>query len=557
MASSGNFSTWNRLANVNPGISYSDMVLDKGNIRFRGNTGGNANISSSLSMPSGKWYIEVYAENNPAGGWPALGILKTSSIPILQNVSNFQTYSSDVADDRSVVVGTDGDIFKFGSTTNGVAGGVSWSDGDVLQIAVDIDAGKWYFGKNNTYSNSSVPASGTNPIDTFTAGTPMVVWVASYNGASYMYINAGQDSTFSGNITAGGNADDNGFGDFKYSPPTGFLALCSANLPIATELDPAEENQPAKYFDAVAYTGNGSTQNITGLGFQPDVTLIKNRDQTDSWCHQNSTLGVGKTQAIDTAAAVASETDCVTAFNSDGFSLGDNHKVNASSENYIAYCWKKSVDAGLDIVTYSGDGSTQAISHNLGVTPTMIWIFLNTGSNVDSMCYIDSNNAPSMGTGNGIFMSLPNGKQASTYVSATSSSSFSVTSSANSSGRTYFAYVFAEKEGFSKFTEYEGFGNSDGPFIHNNFLGKLNIIKAIDSSQMWATTDTVRETFNPLGEKIIALDNTYAEFDASGFNYDMVSNGIKIRSSDTNINSSASFLSLSWASVPYKYNNTF
>ena len=74
---------------------------------------------------------------------------------------------------------------------------------------------------------------------------------------------------------------------------------------------------------------------------------------------------------------------------------------------------------------------------------------------------------------------------------------------------------------------------------------------------MWATTDTVRETFNPLGEKIIALDNTYAEFDASGFNYDMVSNGMKIRSSDTNINSSASFLSLSWASVPFKYNNTF
>ena len=556
MASSGNFGIWNRLANVNPSLSYSGYVLDKGNIRFRGDTGGTSTISSTLSMPSGKWYIEVYAENNPAGGWPCLGILKTESIPILQNVSNYQNYTSGTASDRSVVQGTDGQIYKFGATS-AASGGSSWSDGDVLQIAVDVDNGKWYFGKNNTYSNSSVPADGTNPIDTFTAETPMVVWVASYNGSSYMYINAGQDSTFSGNITAGGNADGNGFGDFKYSPPTGFLALCSANLPLAEELDPAEEKQPAKYFDAVAYTGNGSTQNITGLGFQPDVTLIKNRGETDSWCHQNSTLGVGKTQAIDTDAAVASETDCVTAFNSNGFSLGNNHKVNASSENYIAYCWKKSVDAGLDIVTYTGDGSTQAVSHNLGVTPTMIWIFLNTGSNFDSVCYIDSNNAPSMGTGNGIFLSLPNAKQASTYVSATSSSSFSVTTSANSSGRTYFAYVWAEKPGFSKFIEYEGNGNNDGPFIYNNFLGKLNIIKAIDSSQMWATTDIVRETFNPLGEKIIALDATYAEFDASGFNYDMVSNGIKIRSSDTNINSSASFLSLSWASVPFKYNNTF
>ena len=547
MASSGNFCTLNPLTENDSRMSQGNY--SNGNLTYD-DVGGDGWICN-MAMTH-KTYCEFRVDGVVNyGGTIGLRGMQAQS----------QTYDSVVFQANY----SSGNIYHYkGDSDQSFSGnaGSTISAGNIVMMAYDPATYKWWVGVNGSWNGSQDPANGSNPC--FTGSATMFEnmnitwggWSGDVNRLDHTW-NFGQDSTFGGQETAGGNADENGFGDFKYTPPTGFLALCTGNMVISEELDPAEENQPAKYFDAVAYTGNGSTQNITGLGFQPDITLIKNRDQTDSWCHQNSTLGVGKTQAIDTAAAVASETDCVTAFNSDGFSLGNNHKVNASSENYIAYCWKKSADAGLDIVTYSGDGSTQAISHNLGVTPTMIWIFLNTGSNLDSICYIDSNNAPSMGTGNGIFMSLPNGKQASTYVSATSSSSFSVTSSANSSGRTYFAYVFAEKEGFSKFTEYEGFGNSDGPFIHNNFLGKLNIIKAIDSSQMWATTDTVRETFNPLGEKIIALDNTYAEFDASGFNYDMVSNGIKIRSSDTNINSSASFLSLSWASVPFKYNNTF
>jgi len=544
MASSGNFSTMNPLHRTSTNVQYSN-----GNLTFSPNSSWSETTFTRNNMvipKDKKIYMEVHCDNQ-SGDYHMFGVSAIRAIPLAAQSGGTGT-----------VMIYNGSTRINGTRTDNVV--TNPAQGSIVGIAIDGSNNKVWFAVNNTWQLSGDPSNGTNELGTVTTNGTVgfdITFAFNQNSASILTANFGQDSTFAGQKTAGGNADANGFGDFYYAPPTGFLALTSANLSLETELDPAEENQPAKYFDAVAYTGNGSTQNITGLGFQPDITLIKNRDQTDSWCHQNSTLGVGKTQAIDTAAAVASETDCVTAFNSDGFSLGNNHKVNASSENYIAYCWKKSADAGLDIVTYSGDGSTQAISHNLGVTPTMIWIFLNTGSNLDSICYIDSNNAPSMGTGNGIFMSLPNGKQASTYVSATSSSSFSVTSSANSSGRTYFAYVFAEKEGFSKFIEYEGNGNSDGPFIHNNFLGKLNIIKAIDSSQMWATTDTVRETFNPLGEKIIALDNTYAEFDASGFNYDMVSNGMKIRSSDTNINSSASFLSLSWASVPFKYNNTF
>ncbi len=125
------------------------------------------------------------------------------------------------------------------------------------------------------------------------------------------------------------------------------------SLPDGKKIIPSSRNmrliRSAIEFDAIAYTGNGSTQNITGLGFQPDVTLIKNRGQTDSWCHQNSTLGVGKTQAIDTAAAVASETDCVTAFNSDG---SEDTTVTPAEDDTTFREYKYSVDSLKDFTTF-------------------------------------------------------------------------------------------------------------------------------------------------------------------------------------------------------------
>ena len=120
------------------------------------------------------------------------------------------------------------------------------------------------------------------------------------------------------------------------------------------------------------------------------------------------------------------------------------------------------------------------------------------------------------------------------------------------------AYCWHDVDGFQKFGSYEGNGSSDGPFIYLGFRPKLVVIRAIDSNQMWAVCDTARETFNPMGEKVLQWNADGAEFDPSGFNFDTVSNGIKIRNSDTNINSSgATFIYMAWGDVPFKYNNTF
>ena len=222
-----NFPTFNVLAKTNPALAYSGYILDKGSIRFRGNTEGTSTTTPTLSMTGGKWYTEFYIEDDPAGAWPVIGVVITSYISALQNISNYQ--HSSIAAATSHVDTQNGLIKKFGASST-VTGGTACVDGDVIGIAVDIDAGKWWFAKNNTWSDSGDPAAGSNALDTFTAGTELSHWVASYNGASYTYINAGQDSTFDGEISAGGNADGNGYGDFKYTPPSGFLALCTKNL---------------------------------------------------------------------------------------------------------------------------------------------------------------------------------------------------------------------------------------------------------------------------------------------------------------------------------------
>ena len=133
-------------------------------------------------------------------------------------------------------------------------------------MAYDPATYKWWVGVNGTWRNSGNPANGSGQV--FTGSSSMFEdmsaitwggWKSSANGITVTY-NFGQDSTFGGQETAGGNADDNGFGDFKYSPPTGFLATCSANLSVSDDIDPAQTDNdfPQKQFNTVLYTGNGS-----------------------------------------------------------------------------------------------------------------------------------------------------------------------------------------------------------------------------------------------------------------------------------------------------------
>ena len=587
MAGNANFATWNRLANVNPSLSYSAFILDKGNTRFRGNTGGTSTMTSTHSMTSGKWYIEVYAENNPAGGWPTLGICKTSSISITQNISNYQYASSDT-NNKSEVVGTSGQIVKFGASA--ASGGVSWTSTDILQIAVDIDAGKWWFGKNNTWAGSGDPANGNNPIDTFTSGTEMSVWLASYNGSSYMHINAGQDDTFNGNVTAAGNADGNGYGAFKYSPPASFLALCSANMSVSSDIDPAGDDgatdNPTKQFGIVTYTGSStSAQTITGLGFKPDLVWAKMRNSSQRNFLTDTSRGISKhlfsdaTSAEETDSSMGNTNPIYTAFNDDGFVFGTSGSgPNDSGRTYVAWCWKANggttasnsngsitstvqanTKSGFSIITYTGTGSNATIGHGLSAKPDfftiknrdggagMAWATYHSALGATKYLEIDANDGAYSGS-----------TRFNDTEPTTSTIGIGTISHVNSSGSDYVCYAWHNVEGMQRFGSYTGTGNADGAFIYTGFRPRLLAVKKTSGSDNWVVIDSARETFNAMGEKILMWDTTDAEFDPTNVNLDFVSNGVKMRNTDGKINANgADYIYMAWADVPFKYNNTF
>jgi len=522
MASSGNFGTWNPL-NIGSGGSTSLTVGNTNAVMTGADPRTAANVGGVISDTDG-YYFETVATSAGSGAL-TLGII---------NEDRHNQLTSGQIHSRSgsfMWRGYDGGAFFVETSSNTSYG--TFTDGDVLG---------WYVKNSKLYvkkNNSDVVGDVVN-----TSGG-----IDISGGFFFPAVSR----------TVGGGAQTSSIlrtdsDDWSYSPPEGFKGLTSKDMVITEEVDPAQDAGPNTHFDVVTYTGNGSTQSITSLGFQPDWTLIKNRS-TGDWCNQNSSLGVGKSQKWNDDGGVSSDTDAVTSFNSDGFSLGADSKVNTSSANYVAYCWKKSAEAGLDIVTYSGGGGSQAVSHSLGVTPDCIFIMLNTGTALDSIMYL---NSASMGTSYGIFPTLANARQNTTYVSATTSSNFTVTGSADTSGRTYFAYVLKSIAGFSRFGQYYANANTNGPFTYLGFRPRLVIIKALESGQTWFFFDTARSTHNVI-DLYLYGQRDLAESTAGTIDIDFLSNGFKIRSSGSDLNSSSgqAYAYLAWADVPFKYNNTF
>ena len=579
MASSGNFAVFNPLANTQAGLSYSDAVYSQGNARFRGNTGGTATTQLTHALSSGKWYIEFYIDGSPAGGFPNMGIVASgANSSTLQNTSNPPALA--ITSDIETVAGNKR---IFGSTSN-TSYGSGFSDGDICQMAIDIDNGKVWWGKNNTFFASGDPANGTNAGDTFTGGTEMMVFVGSYSGAAYTIVNAGQDDTFGGEITAGGNADENGFGVFKYSPPSGYLALCSANLPISDDIDPAQtdDNIPTKQVNAVLYTGNGSTNNVTGFGFAPDLVWIKLRTPS---AYNNmifdSSRGVHKHLSSDRSNTEYNTTNSLTAFDSDGFTYSTELSGNQSGSSFVAWGWKANggttvtnndgsvtssvqanTDAGFSIVTFTGINSatTATVGHGLGKAPTAIMHFCRTSATYPFFRIKGATSASTLRNSN------PNGSPTDVSgsggaLSDPTSSVFSINNytGVGGGGFDYVAYCWAPIEGYSSFGNFIGNGNEDGPFVYTGFRPKIIVLIPEAYGRENVIWDTTRSTHNPVNKYLRwGRTSTEGTGNATFGTVDFLSNGFKIRQSGADLNESgANNLYMAWGDVPFKYNNTF
>ena len=386
-----------------------------------------------------------------------------------------------------------------GSYSNDGGDNVSISAEDIVQFAYDADTGKAWLGVNNTWHDSGDPANGTNPICTFPASTRdnMHPCGSGYGAGDAFVWNFGQNSSFAGVKTAQGNQDGNDIGDFYYAPPSGFLALCSKNRSDTTI------NDPEAYFQTKIYTGDGSTPSITldgDMDMQPDVVWIKNRDELDSHCWFDSVRGATKLLYPDTTDDEEDDADTLTSFDSDGFALGADVKVNTDTEAYVAWCWKESATAGFDIVAYQGTGSTRTISHNLSAVPHCILIMPRTNAGYGKSMYHHKNTAAPETDVLVLNTTAATSDNADYWNdTAPTSSVFTLDTleavNENGGTRYYIAYLWSEKQGFSAMGSFEGNGSTTatgGPFIYTGFSPSFVIIKSSSATANWEMFDNKR-----------------------------------------------------------------
>jgi hypothetical protein len=409
--------------------------------------------------------------------------------------------------------------------------GNSFTTNDIIGIAFDGVNGKLYFSKNGTWQNSGDPVAGTGYAESGLATN-------TYFPSVSQNTSSGTTAIFSANF---------GQRPFSYTPPTGFKALNTFNLP-----DPTIK-KPNQYMDATLWTGNGTTQTITNAaGFQPDLVWAKIRSGVGDNSLFDSVRGVSLGLYSNLTSAESSFSG-VTSFNSNGFSLGSGN--NANTATYVGWQWKKGATPGFDIVTYTGTGVARTVSHSLGVAPSMFICKNRTGGSFNWVVY-----HASIGNTDAVLLNSTGAKiTSSVWFNNTSPTSSVFTlgtgGDANTNGNTMVAYLFAEIPGFSKFGSCTGNGSADGVFVNLGFRPKYLLIKVTNVANGWVVYDTVRNTYNYMDLELYPhLSN--AESQSSTYAIDAVSNGFKLRDSNAVFNGSGNtYIYAAFAEFPFKYAN--
>jgi len=458
--------------------------------------------------------------------------------------------------------------------------------GDVMGVAIKSD-GKVFISKNGTFVNSlagtSNPATGANPIhviDTTLDWFP----INGYHESAW-HANFGQDGSFSGTETSGGETDSNGIGDFFSAVPSGFVCLSSVNM-AETTIGPNSATQADDYFKPVLYSGlNSTAQNVT-VGFQPDWVWIKTRNAAISNMLYDSNRGETKFLQADAVGAEGTGADSLTDFTPTdgtiGFSLGADSSttaVNNNGKTYVSWNWKanggtatatisESGDnpaavvqanptAGFSLITYTGTGDSGTIAHGLSAVPTMM--IIKNRDVADAWAVYHGANTAAPGTDYLVLNTNAATADAATYWADTAptSSVFTVhdAHNVNADGEKYVAYVFADVEGYSKMGSYVGNGSADGTFVFTGFDVSFLMRKRTDSAGNWVITDSARDPDNISDENLYA-DLSYVEYSGTETQFDFLSNGFKMRGTWASTNASgATYIYMAFAENPFKYAN--
>ena len=323
----------------------------------------------------------------------------------------------------------------------------------------------------------------------------------------------------------------------------------------------ANITKPSLKMNTVLYTGDGSTQAVTGVGFQPDLVWIKDRGETHSHRLFDAVRGTTKYLASNNPDAEGTDANSLTTFGVDGFTVGTSNEVNKNTNTYASWNFKANgagssnsdgsitstvstdSDTGISIVKYTGAGTTSTVGHGLGVAPEMIWVKRLDSSNgwivwndflQGNNRYLVLNTTAAQATNSTFFQETP-----------PTSSLFYVGNDDGVNGNTldYIAYCFASKKGFQKVGTFNGNGDADGTFVYTGFKPRFVIVKVIwataglDFANHWFMFDSQLNGYN--GDNEYLKCDTDEAISSSTNRIDILSNGFKCRTSNDGVNSAS------------------
>ena len=531
----GNYATWNPLDTI------SGNTFSNGNLDIQTVTAAYGTCRGTIGVSTGKWYWEINVLDETGGG----------QIGILDSVSPLPS---------EPYLAAKGYIyFDFGSKGNNSsqAGyGASYTTGDLIGVALDLDTGTLTF-----YKNGSSQGTAYSGLPSGTVFFPVIADYQSANSSKFA-LNAGQRP-------------------FAYTAPSGFKALCDTNLPTPVVA------KPNTVMDVVLWTGSNTAtaRTISGLQFSPDLVWAKSRSLAYSHNLYDTVRGTGKGLYSDSTGAENTNNPYgyVSAFTSDGFTgtpgSTDNGFFNETSATYVAWCFdggtstvtntagsitsqvRANPSSGFSIITWSASGSsTQTVGHGLGVAPALII----TKSRTDGTTYNDwMVYHSSLAALNNLRLNSTNAAAAfPTFGVIGAPTSSVITLTAGSSGNfnvnsgNMVAYAFSPVSGYSSFGSYVG--SSDNPFVYLGFRPRWIMIKCASTDNgytFWDINDATRSPYNTLSNTLCA-NLADAEDSANIGNpyIDFLSNGFKIRTGGSAKNiSGQTYIYCAFAESPFQY----
>ena len=552
------FATWNYLNNDNTSVSISGWWYGATDITW-GTESAYEQLLSTIGLSSGKWYYEIRFHVAEV----SFGVVGSYGVgPTLRMDS--------------------GRIYLGGTQLQGSLTG--HAAGQVYGLAFDVDAKTVQFYLNGATFGTQHTWSSQSQIEGFFMFPMVMKQNSGINGRSQT--NFGDNPTFGGRfgLTDSTFKDASGYGTFRYQPPEGYNAICTANLP-----DPPLKD-PSKYFSITRYRGNGNVGRKVTTGLDPALVIIKPLNFNDHWIITGSAMGphlYNYFTNIDWGNDPNGNNGRVFSHDRDGFSLGTWNNINDPDDTYISYSWKgggnshkhnkdgvgSSNASGIELHASQGDWTITpnassinttsgfaaieytgtaggSVPHGLGVAPQ--WLFIK-GKNTDHWFayhsyrdgtehyYMNNNNSS---PGSGIITTPTN-----THIQLSNDGGVC------GSGTRYAMFAWAQIDGYSRMGKYIGNGNADGPFVYCGFRPAMVFVTSTDNTGSWTMFDNMRDPYNQM-DNYIHFNETQGNGSYSGLKMDFTSNGFKVRMTHNHMNGSGhDYQFVAFAESHVKYAN--